>query len=590
MAEFTSAPGLAARLLQRLGLIKSVLVLSVVCVVFSAALCHGLYALVDPGMFEIPLVVWLPVLVPAVVAPPIVYFSLSILFRLWQAEEIYRNVFGGAQVGILWGRIKDGKVLGANDLAAEMFGYKNVEDLVANYDATKHWANPDDRTGFIEQGLRDGVVREIEVAGWRQDGSPAHVSVSARFYPERDYFESVIVDISDRKEAEAALRESADLLPETIVEIDNKGMLTYMNRVGYEITGYTAAEIAEGKVSASAILIPESAEKAREAFLALRSGKGTLPSEYVMLGKRGVHRPVMIHSAAIRRRGEVVGVRTLMVDISERKKAESELVAAKEVAEYADRAKSEFLANMSHELRTPLNAVIGFAEMMIGEIFGPHGSPKYNEYVTDIKLSADHLLKIIDDILDISKIETGHLDVEMQVLAVDEIIASCLSLIRHRARQSDVRLISEVQPGLTLFADPRLLQQILLNLLTNAVKFTPRGGSVTISAGQRPDGAPRIAVSDTGIGIAAADIDRVLEPFVRLESAFCANVEGTGLGLPLVKSLVELHGGSLEIESQPDTGTTVSVLFPDPGIIRDSGLDLCSSNGQREQRHGERAF
>ena len=284
-------------------------------------------------------------------------------------------------------------------------------------------------------------------------------------------------------------------------------------------------------------------------------------------------------------RAEVVAA-----DVTERREALEALRLAKEEAELANRAKSDFLANMSHELRTPLNAVIGFAEMMIGEIFGPHGSPKYNEYVTDIKLSADHLLKIIDDILDISKIETGHLDVEMQVLAVDEIIASCLSLIRHRARQSDVRLISEVQPGLTLFADPRLLQQILLNLLTNAVKFTPRGGSVTISAGQGPDGAPRIAVSDTGIGIAAADIDRVLEPFVRLESAFCANVEGTGLGLPLVKSLVELHGGSLEIESRPDTGTTVSVLFPDPGIIHDSGLDLCSSNGQREQRHGERAF
>jgi PAS domain S-box-containing protein len=563
LAEFTSAPGLAARLLQRLGLIKSVLVLSVVCVVFSAALCHGLYALVDPGMFEIPLVVWLPVLVPAVVAPPIVYFSLSILFRLWQAEETYRNVFGGAQVGILWGRIKDGKVLGANDLAAEMFGYKNVEDLVANYDATKHWANPDDRTGFIEQGLRDGVVREIEVAGWRQDGSPAHVSVSARFYPERDYFESVIVDISDRKEAEAALRESADLLPETIVEIDNKGMLTYMNRVGYEITGYTAAEIAEGKVSASAILIPESAEKAREAFLALRSGKGTLPSEYVMLGKRGVHRPVMIHSAAIRRRGEVVGVRTLMVDISERKKAESELVAAKEVAEYADRAKSEFLANMSHELRTPLNAIMGFADIMQRNMFGPIGDQRYQEYTVGIRESGEHLLSLINDILDLSKIEAGQALLDEQELQPAALVADCLRLVEVRAAEADLHLRVDGLNGLpTLRADRRMVKQMLLNLLSNAIKFSHRGGTVTVSGAIDGNRGLSLSVNDRGIGIAAPDIPKAMANFGQVESALDRKYEGTGLGLPLVKSLVELHGGSLDIESELGVGTRVSVWFP----------------------------
>jgi len=391
--------------------------------------------------------------------------------------------------------------------------------------------------------------------------------------------------IRSEQRAQQKLHDVTRLVSDWIWETDPDFRLTYvsprvMESLGFhplELLGCSLADLGDFTVAGSGP--PAWRSPFREIpFEALdRSGKKRL----LMLGGLPIFDPAD---------GSFEGVRGSARDVTESRQAEHRLIAAKREAEFANLSKSEFLANMSHELRTPLNAVIGFAEMMIGEIFGPHGSPKYNEYVTDIKLSADHLLKIIDDILDISKIETGHLDVEMQVLAVDEIIASCLSLIRHRARQSDVRLISEVQPGLTLFADPRLLQQILLNLLTNAVKFTPRGGSVTISAGQGPDGAPRIAVSDTGIGIAAADIDRVLEPFVRLESAFCANVEGTGLGLPLVKSLVELHGGSLEIESRPDTGTTVSVLFPDPGIIHDSGLDLCSSNGQREQRHGERAF
>ncbi len=260
--------------------------------------------------------------------------------------------------------------------------------------------------------------------------------------------------------------------------------------------------------------------------------------------------------------GGFAGVRGSARDVTESRQAEQRLIAARNEAEFANHSKSEFLANMSHELRTPLNAIIGFAEMMGGEIFGPHGSPKYGEYAADIKYSADLLLKIIDDILDISKIEAGGLGINLQILAVDEAIASCLNLIRHRALHSGVRLIKRLQPGLEFPADPRLFRQIVLNLLSNAVKFTPRGGSVTVSAQEDPQGVPRIAVSDTGIGIAAADIEKVLKPFVRLESAFNANVEGSGLGLPLVKSLVELHGGSLEIESRPAAGTTVGVRFP----------------------------
>ncbi len=259
--------------------------------------------------------------------------------------------------------------------------------------------------------------------------------------------------------------------------------------------------------------------------------------------------------------GGFAGVRGSARDVTESRQAEQRLIAARNEAEFANHSKSEFLANMSHELRTPLNAIIGFAEMMLSEIFGRHSSPKYGEYAADIEHSANHLLRIIDDILDLSKIEAGQFELQPLKLVAAEAIASCLRLLRHRAQHSGVQLIEKVESDLTLVADPRLLRQILINLLSNAIKFTPSGGSVTISAQSGPQGSWLIAVSDTGIGIAAEHMEEILKPFVRVGNAFNANVEGTGLGLPLVKSYVELLGGSLEIESTPGVGTTVRLHF-----------------------------
>ena len=231
---------------------------------------------------------------------------------------------------------------------------------------------------------------------------------------------------------------------------------------------------------------------------------------------------------------------------------------ASETAESASRAKSEFLANMSHELRTPLNAIIGFSEMMQREMFGPLGDRRYKEYSGDILSSGQHLLALINDILDMSKIEAGKLTLRPEPLDLIEIVEDVIRLVRTRAEAGGLTLAVEIPALPTVEADYRALKQILLNLLSNAVKFTPRGGRVEITAAEGPDRRVRISVRDTGIGIAEADLSRLARPFEQIESQHSKTQQGTGLGLALTKSLVERHGGALDIESQSGVGTTVS--------------------------------
>ena len=247
----------------------------------------------------------------------------------------------------------------------------------------------------------------------------------------------------------------------------------------------------------------------------------------------------------------------------ERRRAEDALRAAKEAAELANRAKSEFLANMSHELRTPLNAVIGFSEIILAEAFGPVGVPKYAEYAGDIRDSGQHLLDLINDILDLSKIEAGKLDLHEETVDVKRAARAALTLVKERAEGAGLKLGCVVPGDLPrLRADARKLKQIVLNMLTNAVKFTPSGGTVTLRVGHDDDGGLTIAVADTGIGIAKADIATALAPFGQVESAITRKHHGTGLGIPLMRALAEMHGARFALESVPGEGTTVSVRFP----------------------------
>jgi PAS domain S-box-containing protein len=259
----------------------------------------------------------------------------------------------------------------------------------------------------------------------------------------------------------------------------------------------------------------------------------------------------------------------IVADISDRKVAEEAMEVAMQEAELANRAKSEFLANMSHELRTPLNAIIGFSEIIQSETFGPVGSPKYRDYVSDIHESGKHLLALINDVLDLSKIEAGQMQLHEQTIDVPAVIRSAMGFMAERAREGGVTLAAELGPDPLplLLADRRMVMQILANLLSNAVKFTPSGGRVAVKAWYGPHGGYVVQVVDNGIGMALDDIPKALARFGQVDSGLQRAHEGTGLGLPLTKSLTELHGGSLDLQSEIGVGTTVTVRFPAERVV-----------------------
>jgi two-component system cell cycle sensor histidine kinase PleC len=230
-------------------------------------------------------------------------------------------------------------------------------------------------------------------------------------------------------------------------------------------------------------------------------------------------------------------------------------------AEEANQAKSKFLANMSHELRTPLNAIIGFSEIMESGMFGPLGADKYVEYARDIRESGEYLLDVINDILDMSKIEAGGIRLTQEAVELDSLLADCIRVVSTRASEKNLAVDSKVEPGIHLNADRRALKQVTLNLLSNAVKFTPDGGAVSVRARLRGDRVS-IAIKDNGIGIARQALHKLGRPFEQVESQLTKRHQGSGLGLAIAKSLVELHGGAMRIRSQLGRGTIVMVRLP----------------------------
>ena len=236
-------------------------------------------------------------------------------------------------------------------------------------------------------------------------------------------------------------------------------------------------------------------------------------------------------------------------------------LVARDAAEGASRAKSMFLANMSHELRTPLNAVIGFSELMHSEIYGPLGNQRYREYAAQIQEAGRHLLDLIGDILDMSKIEAGKYDMAREDVPADALIRDCLEMLREQATQGGVKLSANFEGYQTVRADRRALKQILLNLLSNAIKFTPAGGSVLVRSHAAKEKYV-LSITDTGMGIPAEELARLGNPFVQLRSTAGISHQGTGLGLALVRGLAEMHDGTMRIESQDGKGTTVTIEIP----------------------------
>jgi PAS domain S-box-containing protein len=307
----------------------------------------------------------------------------------------------------------------------------------------------------------------------------------------------------------------------------------------------------------------ELADKYQAADQALFDHPGNQAYEALLRDADGAVRNIMFHKATFSNAdGSLGGLVGVILDITEVKRAEARWNMAAREAEIANRAKSNFLAQMSHELRTPLNAIIGFSEAMKLEYFGPMTNPFYQSYAADIHESGHLLLSLINDILDLSKIEAGKQPLVIEPLDLHDVVLGALHLVERHAREAQVSLtldMAEQHPDLK--ADRRAVIRIILNLLSNAIKFTPAGGQIILRCAVRDQGVS-LAVIDTGIGMSREQIPVALSAFGQLNNAYTRGHQGTGLGLPMVKALAEQHGGTLRIDSAPGKGTTVTVWLP----------------------------
>ncbi|HEY9079427.1 PAS domain S-box protein [Magnetovibrio sp.] len=365
---------------------------------------------------------------------------------------------------------------------------------------------------------------------------------------------------SARQRSESHLAQILSAVVDGIVTTDDRGIIQVFNPAAENIFGYTAAETIGQSIN---ILMPPDQSRQHDGYMETYGNTGRASiigygREVMGRRKDGTEFPIDLAISELIIDGQRMYTGVVR-DITKRKQSERTLIDAKNQAEHASQVKSEFMANMSHELRTPLNAIIGFSEVARSEMFGPLGHSKYKEYVGDIQDSAQHLLDLINDILDMARIEADKFELNDE----DIDLALVASTPIHFVRSDQITLHNNIPKNLALLrADKRRVKQILLNLLSNAVKFTPDGGTVDLDACVAEDGGILVQVRDTGIGMDAEEIQRALKPFEQIDTGLNRKYEGTGLGLPLVDRMVHLNGGALCIESEKGKGTLVSVHFP----------------------------
>jgi PAS domain S-box-containing protein len=381
----------------------------------------------------------------------------------------------------------------------------------------------------------------------------------------------IVIQLKRRERSEAALARSeaaAHKLALVAARTQNGVMITdAAGRIEWSNEGFTqlmglSAEEACGR---DPVALADPAGEASERVAAIREdlAAGRAIDIEFRRGEGDATRWLRMQIAPVRdASGAIANQVAVLSDVTDTHRLQEAAIAARDSAEAASRAKSEFLANMSHELRTPLNAVIGFSEIMKNEIFGPVGE-RYREYVQNIHASGNHLLSLINDVLDLSKVEAHKFKLSEDLVDLDALLDECLSSVRVAADKGHIALAHGGDPATPLVVcDERAVRQVMLNLLSNAIKFTPPGGTVSTRLGCTNDGDIEFAVADSGIGIAPNDLDRIMQPFEQVQSGFTRTRPGTGLGLALSRRFVELHGGSIAITSELGRGTTVTVRLP----------------------------
>ena len=364
----------------------------------------------------------------------------------------------------------------------------------------------------------------------------------------------------------AELNAILDAATDGVVVLDRQGLIVYANRSAEALFGYELCELV-GRAFAE-LFVPDSVGAAYSCLDRL-AGDGVVASllnggEVVGLARRGEQIPLFMTTGRI---GEGTDkLCAVFRDITQWKKAEKELTQAKRQAETASSAKSDFLARISHEIRTPLNAIIGFSEVMTDERFGPIGNERYREYLRDIHAAGGHLLSLINDLLDLSKIEAGKLELTFTSVALSELTQQCVAIMQPQANRGRIIMRTSLAPALPqIVADARSMRQILLNLLSNSIKFTGAGGQVIVSTALNDNGEVVLRVRDTGVGMSEQELVTALEPFRQLATS--ASAGGTGLGLPLTKALAEANRASFCIKSAPKAGTLVEIAFPASRVL-----------------------
>lgn len=365
------------------------------------------------------------------------------------------------------------------------------------------------------------------------------------------------------RESEQRVRSVLDTAYDAFVAINSKGRIIDWNLAAQSMFGWERSEVIGRQIEEQ--LFPQaSANVSRSVKELMHSDPAVNSHLTVECSATHQNKSMFLVEAGISplKLGDGVVFNIFIRDITLRKETESALTQARDLAEKANNMKSEFLANMSHELRTPLNAIMGFSEVLKDQLVGDL-NPKQLDYMREIYDSSAHLLSLINDILDLSKIEAGKMKLNLQPIDIQSLLNRSLSVIKQRASEHLITIDTEIDPGIgTLLADERSIKQMVFNLLSNAVKFTPDGGRVVLSARQQ-DAELIIAVEDTGIGISPQNQARLFQPFVQVDASITREHAGTGLGLALVKRLVELHGGSLSMHSELGKGSRFEFKLPD---------------------------
>jgi PAS domain S-box-containing protein len=537
------------------------------------------------------------------------------------SQMLFGKVFAVSPDVITLTNLETGRYIAASDSFLDLYGYRPDEIVGKTSGELGIWVDPAFRPELVRQLRAGEKVRDAETSIRHRSGAVRHVSISAEPLAWQDEEVALIVarDITPRIEAARSLRRLNRNLQvlsagvEAVVRAASESeLLQEICRIFVETGGYSLAWIGRAEDDARKSVTPvgragrddgyvdavraswsENDERGRGATgTAIRSGRPVairyLQDSADMAPWRKAARRMGFGSSIalpVSAGGRAIGAICVYsgepdaFDAAEQEllmrladslghgiralRAARDLVAAKEEAELANRAKSDFLAMMSHELRTPLNAIIGFSEIMQSQMVGPLGSERYVEYSRDINRSGNHLLNIVNDVLDIARIEAGRMELNESRVDLAALIESCVAMIGPRAEAGRLDIAVEVEAGLPgVRADRRVLKQILVNLLSNAVKFTEPGGAVRVGARRDPDGGVAAYVADTGIGMRPEDIGVALKPFAQVDNKLARRYEGTGLGLPLVKSYTEMHGGWLSIDSTPGAGTTVTVHLP----------------------------